>query len=214
MYPPPVLAAALPPGVPLAGLYSLFDAVTGVRLPAAREPNGDAETQMQPQGWALARGNVNGSLPFGAPGTAPVHVEVRVPARNNSAFPYWGRDEDPRNPPTGYVWFGEGGGAASWMAENKTFWANKTLPGGLQWNASGGAQPCGLSASPFSAAGWAARAPGRRAHVFHDSLWGNWGESRAAAGAPAAWTAPSSRHHTLPRAQCLTWTLWMRAARR
>ena len=184
-FPAPVLAAALPAAAPASGLlFALHDASSagapgGRRLPAAREPNGDAETQMQPTGWALCRGPAGGPLPFpaGAP-PAPTHVEVDAPRRNVTAFPAWGRDHDPRNPPQGYVWYGEGGGAAAWMAGARTFWANKTLPGGLLWNATGGLDPrSGGRSSPFNASGWPATvAPAgrRRAHVFHDSLWGNW----------------------------------------
>ena len=169
LYPAPVVAAALPPGVPTAGLFSLFNA--SQRLPLAREPNGNAETQQQPTGWALVRGNAAGDLPF--PGAA-AHQEVDAPTRNNSNFPVWGRDNDPRNPGVGYVYYGEGSGAAGQMAGNRTYWANKSIPGGLLWNSSGGLDRNGFLASPFNATGWPAVAPGRRVHVFHGALWGNW----------------------------------------
>lgn len=173
VYPPPVLEAALPDGAPLEG-YALFDGNTGRRLPLAREPNGDAETQMQPIGWALARGNVNGSLQPPAASSPALHVEVSVPARNSSVFPIFGRDFDPRNPPLGYVWFTQGGGAAAWFAGNRSFW-NKTIEGGLRWNATGGVDPhSGLPANGFNATTWARSQPGRRAHVFHNALWGGW----------------------------------------
>jgi hypothetical protein len=181
-YPAPVVAAALPPGAPTAGLFSLFDGDAARRLPLAREPNGDAETQMQPSGWALVRGNAAGDLPF--PG-ACAHAEVDAPARNNSNFPVWGRDADPRNPGVGYVWYGTGGGAAAQMAGNRTYWANKTIPGGLLWNASGGADRNGFLASGFNATGWPLAAPGRRVHVFHGALWGNWVYDAAAIDAAA-----------------------------
>ena len=170
-YAPPVLAATLPPAVPVTGLFSLFDADASRRLSLAREPNSDAETQMQPSGWALVRGNAAGDLPY--PGVS-THTEIDSPLRNNSNFPVWGRDNDPRNPGVGYVWFGEGGGAAAQMANNRTYWANKTVPGGLLWNESGGADRNGYIASPFNATGWPSSAPGRRVHVFHGALWGNW----------------------------------------
>lgn len=171
LYPAPVLSAMLPPGVPVRGLFSLFDGDASRRLPLAREPNSDAETQMQPSGWALVRGNAAGDLPF--PG-ASTHMEVDTPQRNNSNFPVWGRDNDPRNPGVGYVWYGEGAGAAGQMAGNRTYWLNKTIPGGLLWNATGGADRNGYMASPFNATGWPSSAPGRRVHVFHGALWGNW----------------------------------------
>ena len=60
------------------------------------------------------------------------------------------------------------------MEGNVTYWANKTLPGGLLWNASGGADRNGYTASAFNGTGWPATAAGRRAHVFHGALWGNW----------------------------------------
>jgi len=180
LYPSPVLAATLPPEAPSSGtLFSLFDGGISPnrRLPAAREPNGNAETEMQPAGWALSRGGV-GSLPFPVGSGEIRHMEVSHPVRNNSAFPGWGFDNDPRNPGVGYVWYGEGGGAAAWMAGNRTFWGNKTLPGGLLWNESGGLDPrSGFVASPFNASGWVASVQPygrRRAHVFHEALWGNW----------------------------------------
>jgi hypothetical protein len=127
-YPPPVLMAKLPPNVPTQGMYSLFDGKTGRRLPLAREPNGDCETMMQPIGWALARRNINRTLPPPTAKSKLYHYEG-----NNSNFPVWGRDFDPRNPPIGYVYYTEGGGAASWSLSNRTFWGNKTVPGGLMW---------------------------------------------------------------------------------
>lgn len=171
-----VLEAALPPGVPTSGVFSLFDGISGRRLTAAREPNGDSETMMQPAGWALARGNINGSL---VPPGDFAHIEVAAPGRNNSVFSVFGRDFDPRNVPDGYVWYGEaggsGGGVPSLFEGGRTFWANKSIPGGLRWNASGGIDPhSGLPASPFNASSWAPVATGRRAHVFHDALWGGW----------------------------------------
>jgi hypothetical protein len=81
--------------------YALFDGTTGRRLTSAREPNGDAETMMQPTGWALALGNMNGSL---TPPGDFTHVEVDKPGRNSSVFPVFGRDHDPRAAPDGYVW--------------------------------------------------------------------------------------------------------------
>ena len=176
-FPAPVLEAALPPGVPTAGIFSLFDGGSGRRLTAAREPNGDAETMMQPAGWALARGNINGSL--ATPGDF-AHVEVASPGRNCSVYPIFGRDFDPRNVPAGYIWYGEAasgdtGGVAGLFEGGRTFWANKTIEGGLRWNASGGIDPhSGLPAAGFDASGWAPMAAGRRAHVFHNALWGNW----------------------------------------
>jgi hypothetical protein len=97
----------------------------------------------------------------------------------------WGRDADPRNPGVGYVWYGTGGGAAAQMAGNRTYWANKTIPGGLLWNASGGADRNGFLASGFNATGWPLAAPGRRVHVFHGALWGNWVYDAAAIDAAA-----------------------------
>lgn len=185
----PVLSTPLPPTAPSSGqLFTLFDVSppslspshpTGTRLPAAREPNGNAETDAQPKGWALSRGTPPGHSQLTPPPGKATHVAISTPARNNSAFPGWGYDEDPRNPPIGYVYYGEGGGGVSgWWEGGSTFWVNKTLPGGLLWNATGGVDPrSGFTASPFNASGWegVVSPPGRRrAHVFHDSLWGNW----------------------------------------
>lgn len=173
LYPAPVLEAALPQGVPYDG-YGLFDGDSGRRLPCAREPNGEVETQMQPTGWALVRGNPNGTLSPPIPGDFE-HVEVADFARNESVFPIWGRDFDPRNPGIGYVWYGQGNGTPSWFEGGRTFWANKTIDAGLRWNATGGANAkTGLVASPFNATGWNPSAKGRRAHVFHNGLWGHW----------------------------------------
>ena len=168
---PPVLDAILPPGTPTSGVYSMFDGDSGRRLPLAREPNGDVETMLQPIGWALARGNLNGSL---TPPGQYAHIEVDT-ARNSSVFPVWGRDYDPRNAPIGYVWYGENGGVPSLFEGNRSFWANKTIPGGLRWNATGGVDPhSGLPASGFNGSHWARYSPGRRAHIFHNALWGGW----------------------------------------
>lgn len=94
-YPAPVLEATLPTGVLPSTFEALFDGDTGVRLPLAREPNGNVETDLQPKGWALVDGNPNGSFPFPSPGFG-THVEVDSPARNCSVFPVFGRDFDPR----------------------------------------------------------------------------------------------------------------------
>lgn len=170
-FPVAAVAAALPDGAPTKGVFSLFDGASGRRLPCAREPNGDAETMMQPTGWALARGNINGSL---VPVGSFAHVEVASPGRNSTVFPIFGRDEDPRNVPDGYVWYGEGGGMAGLFEGRRCFWANKSIEGGLRWNATGGPDAHGFIAAPFNASGWARDTPGRRAHVFHDALWGGW----------------------------------------
>jgi len=43
------------------------------------------------------------------------------------------------------------------------------------WNETGGIDPhSGLRASGFNASTWKPVAPGRRAHVFHNGLWGAW----------------------------------------
>jgi hypothetical protein len=173
LYPAPVLEAILPQGVPYDG-FGLFDGETGRRLTSAREPNGDAETQMQPTGWALVRGNPNGTLAPPIPGDFE-HVEVTTNSRNESVFPIWGRDFDPRNPGIGYVWYGQGNGTPSFFEGSRTFWANKTIDRGLRWNATGGPNPrTGLVASPFNATSWSPTTKGRRAHVFHNGLWGHW----------------------------------------
>ena len=98
----------------------------------------------------------------------------------NPRSPVWGRDFDPRNPPNGYVSFAEGGGLPSFYDGNRSFWAqDHNIDGGLRYNATGGVDPhSGFPASPFNASGWARFQDGRRAHVFHNGLWGstyNWG---------------------------------------
>lgn len=57
----------------------------------------------------------------------------------------------------------------------------------MRWNATGGIDPHShLPASPFNASGWPrTQIEPRRAHVFHDSLWGNWVYEIDAVDAPS-----------------------------
>lgn len=57
----------------------------------------------------------------------------------------------------------------------------------MRWNATGGVDPhSGLRASPFNASGWPrTQAEPRRAHVFHNALWGNWVYEVAEADLPS-----------------------------
>ena len=69
--------------------------VAGYRLPWAREPNGQVEEDLQPRHLAKARGQ--GSTPPGPSDNGSMYSIVATPRRNNSVYPIWGRDYDPRD---------------------------------------------------------------------------------------------------------------------
>lgn len=92
----------LPAGVgKLDTVDTLFDLTddSNANLILAREPNGNAYTDLQPTGYALANGNINGTL-YDPP--TGVHIEIDHPERNSSVYPVWGKDFDPRG---AAVWY-------------------------------------------------------------------------------------------------------------
>eukprot|EP00051_Salpingoeca_urceolata_P011751 m.146017 g.146017 ORF g.146017 m.146017 type:complete len:892 (-) comp17236_c0_seq5:56-2731(-) len=156
-------------GVDVTGCRTATALGLGPRLEWAREPNGNSERQLQPDGYALVAGNINGSFPD-PPG---LHMEVPEPASNSTFFPVFGRDRDPRNVPAGYIWYRVGGGASRFSPPH-TFW-NGTVAAGLRFNATGGIDRHGRHVSGFNTTGWNTRdSHGGVAHVFHNALWGSW----------------------------------------
>jgi hypothetical protein len=142
----------------------LFDVGTGANFVWAREPNGNPFRDLQPTGYALADGDLNGTLPDRSLGQ---HIEIDHPPRNSSVYPVWGKDFDPRGPA---VWYTQGG-AGSRFAGNSTFW-NGTVSAGLRWNATGGVTQHGYNVSGFRAS--KVRDPERAVlHAFQRAYWGN-----------------------------------------
>ena len=99
-WPTGTMMAQLPPGTGrLRSLYddhhSGSDPRLGARLPWAREPNGQVESDLQPLHLAKARGE--GSTPSGPSENGSMYSIVETPRRNNSVYPIWGRDYDPRD---------------------------------------------------------------------------------------------------------------------
>jgi len=147
------------------------------RLPWAREPNGDPERNLQPDGYALVDGV--GTATRWPSTQHPVPIEISKPKRNSSVYPIYGRDFDPRTPfdPVtglfrGWQWLHDGG-SASRFADNRSFW-NGTISTGLRYNATGG-ESKGYNVSGFSTNGWTPEGYEHAiAHVFHDAYWGNW----------------------------------------
>ncbi len=97
--PPGTLQAKLPSDTgQFFALYEDGDDIDprqGYRLPWAREPNGQVETDLQPQNLAKARGE--GGTPPGPSENGSIYSIVDTPRRNNSVYPIWGRDFDPRD---------------------------------------------------------------------------------------------------------------------
>ncbi len=145
--------------------------VVGHRLPWAREPNGNAEVDLQPVGYALAQDNPLGEQP--APAGAGPYTPLRAahPLRNSSFFPGWGYDLDPRRPGTGYVELHRGGSAAIY-ADGLDWW-NQTLPRGVRWSATNGSSH-GFNVSALNASGWPVHPrPRPWLHAMHHAEWGN-----------------------------------------
>ena len=98
------MRAKLPAGTGrVAVLYedsSPTDPREGARLPWAREPNGMVESDLQPQNLAKAQGAApDARYPGGAffNESGSMYSVVSTPERNNSVYPIWGRDYDPRD---------------------------------------------------------------------------------------------------------------------
>eukprot|EP01065_Artemidia_motanka_P027439 TRINITY_DN32644_c0_g1_i1.p1 TRINITY_DN32644_c0_g1~~TRINITY_DN32644_c0_g1_i1.p1 ORF type:complete len:835 (+),score=217.56 TRINITY_DN32644_c0_g1_i1:48-2552(+) len=167
-----VFQAQVPSG--LVGADQLFDIssdAVGTRLVWSREPNGNAETDLQPIGYALAKGNPLGNAP--PPTGAPPYVAewAPVPTRNNSWFPVYGRANDPRG--GGNVVWLHHGDEATVYADGRDFW-NQTLPAGLAWDPSPGTSH-GFAVPAFNATGWPVQQthPRPLLHCMHHSEWGN-----------------------------------------
>ena len=162
----------------------------GLRLPWARTPNGQVETDLQPQNLAKARGQ--GSTQPGPSENGSLYSIVATPRRNNSVYPIWGRDFDPRDRDhsgtiVGWQWHHVGGTSRRFGDDVGFF--NGTVATSMKYgdpnetigaNCSegiGGVVTGGQCRkfSPFVADGWtSAGASGGIAHVFHDAFWGNW----------------------------------------
>eukprot|EP01047_Picozoa_sp_COSAG01_P028165 COSAG01_NODE_1883_length_8988_cov_67.877264_12_plen_535_part_00 len=192
-FPPGTMQAQLPPGTPrFSVLYEDTAPATrpqdGHRLPWAREPNGDVENDLQPSHLARARGE--GSTPSGPSVNGSMYSIVDTPRRNNSVYPIWGRDYDPRDVDhatgqiKGWQWHHVGGTSRRFGDDVGFF--NGTAPTSMRYgdpNATIGAR-CDVTAggqcrafSPFRAElqGWTTEgAVGAIAHVFHPAFWGNW----------------------------------------
>ena len=122
-----VMQAKLPAGTGrLPVLYedsSASDPRLGNRLPWARTPNGQVETDLQPQNMAQARGE--GSTPGGPSTNFSMHSQIDTPRRNNSVYPIYGRDFDPRDVRDGEIvgwqWHHVGGDARR-FGDDLSFW--------------------------------------------------------------------------------------------
>jgi hypothetical protein len=153
-----VLVATVPASVNATNQSSMFQlrhhggsssssagVVDHTRLTWAREPNGDAEVDLQPDGYALVTGGVGGPGPscFPPTGNKGALFEVqKTPARNSSVYPYHGLDFDFREPANpargvlgGWQWL-HAGGDADRFANGRNFW-NGTAPAGVTWNSTG-----------------------------------------------------------------------------
>ena len=147
------------------------DAV-GQRLVWAREPNGNAETDLQPIGYALAQDNPLGAAKPPAGAGAWRAIRTDKPKRNSTSFPGFGFDRDPRRPGTGYIALHTGSYAALYE-DGRNFW-NQTFPAGLRWNATPGATSHGFNVSVFNATGWPSAFQQKPwLHAMHHSEWGH-----------------------------------------
>jgi len=128
--------------------------IAGRRSPRARWPNGDAERDILPKGYAAA----TGWAPPRQPATPP------VPVKGN-----WSRPEDVYFPT--YIW-AEGGAATSNFEPPEGYWIAAAPTAGVTW-----AVP---SALEFSRASFSPRvsnwsAPQRAVvFAFHGEYWGSW----------------------------------------
>lgn len=188
------MRAELPKGTGrLRALYEdrqYTDPRLGHRLPWARTPNGQVESDLQPLNLAKAKGE--GSRPAGPSESGSMYSVVVVPRRNNSVYPIWGRDYDPRDVQNGEVvgWqWHHVGGTARRFGDDASFWngtvarsmrfgdANKSI--GLNCSSGIGGVTTGGQCRGFSPFAGAERwttdgAAGAVAHVFHNAFWGNW----------------------------------------
>jgi hypothetical protein len=148
----------------------------GARLPWAREPNGDIERDLQPQGYAASAGPSSSRSVPAAEGALPAIISS--PRRNNSVYPIFGRDFDPRDrgrsgEVVGWQWRHVGGTANRFG--DRTCFFNGTVPTGLKWNPRPSVDKHGLPLRGFSAGTWSVAGAKRAvAHVFHPDFWGNW----------------------------------------
>jgi len=128
-----------------------------IRLVWAREPNGQPEQNLQPDGYAHANGT--GTAHHWPNTTGSIHLTIQNPQRNSTIYPYFGEDLDPRGNGN---WLSLGG-VGNRFHDRKTFW-NGTVPMGLR-----------VREDDLNTTGWTVEglAPAI-AHVFHNDFWGNW----------------------------------------
>ena len=146
-----------------------------IRLPWAREPNGNAERDLQPTGYAAAAGPFGPSRPDKEGATPLAWTRLR----NSSVYPDFGKDLDPRDLDAqgnivGWQWL-HAGGDASRYGDNRNFF-NGTVPSGMYFNATPSKDRSGNAVSGFNATLWTDARGYKDAivHVFHNAFWGNW----------------------------------------
>eukprot|EP01060_Flectonema_neradi_P036536 TRINITY_DN7048_c0_g1_i1.p1 TRINITY_DN7048_c0_g1~~TRINITY_DN7048_c0_g1_i1.p1 ORF type:complete len:816 (+),score=150.06 TRINITY_DN7048_c0_g1_i1:63-2450(+) len=163
----PKWVATVPRGLEPDQLFVVSDSdKVGTRMVLARQPNGNAETDLQPQGYALAAGNPFGKQPLPSKAGPVEGLSIQTPTRNNSFYPDFGTDNDPRGKA---VWRSSGGNAYHY--EDNIEWWNQSLPAGLKWNTTGGGK---YHQPGFNADGWPANpSPEPILHAMHIAEWGN-----------------------------------------
>ena len=72
------------------------------RLVWAREPNGNSDYDLQPDGYATANGTIPGGRTWPKT-TGSLHLSLKTPARNSTVYPWFGEDRDPRGNGNWYV---------------------------------------------------------------------------------------------------------------
>ena len=72
------------------------------RLVWAREPNGNSDYDVQPDGYATANGTIPGGRTWPKT-TGSLHLSLKTPARNSTVYPWFGEDRDPRGNGNWYV---------------------------------------------------------------------------------------------------------------
>jgi hypothetical protein len=127
--------------------------VAGKRQPRARWPNGDADTDTVPAGWA----NASEWLPR-PPGAPPAQLPGNFSRPEDHFFPSW-------------VW-GVNGSAAGAFDPPEGYWLAPAPAGGATWAVPGAFVFRAAAFSP-RAATWA-RPTAAVVHAFHGAYWGSW----------------------------------------